>query len=69
MDLNILGKDMYEISSTKQVINYDLPIHIGVAVYQLAKLKMLQFKYDFIDVYFKREDYQYMYMDTDSAYI
>jgi hypothetical protein len=47
----------------------NLPIQIGFAVYQLEKLKILQFYYDFIDFYFERADYQYCQMDTDSAYI
>jgi hypothetical protein len=29
----------------------DLPLQIGVAVYHLAKLRMLEFYYDFIDEY------------------
>ncbi|GMF35480.1 unnamed protein product [Phytophthora lilii] len=44
------------------------PIH-SIAIYQLAKLRMLQFYYDCIDVYFDHSDFQYQEMDTDSAYI
>ena len=36
---------------------------------QLAKLKMLQFYYNCIDKYVDRRDFQYVEMDTDSAYM
>ncbi len=33
----------------------DLPLQIGVAVYHLAKLRMLQFYYNFIDKYIETQ--------------
>ena len=33
----------------KSVVKYTLPLHIGFFVYQYAKLRMLQFYYDFVD--------------------
>ena len=47
----------------------DVPLQIGCAVYDYAKLRMLEFYYDCIDKYIDRSDYQYLCMDTDSAYI
>jgi hypothetical protein len=47
----------------------DTPIQIGCAVYQLAKLRMLEFYYDCVDKYVDRSDFQYIEMDTDSAYL
>ena len=47
----------------------DVPIQVGCAVYDLAKLLMLEFYYDFIDKYIDRSDFTYCQMDTDSAYI
>jgi len=44
-------------------------MQIGFFVYQYAKLRMLQFYFDFLDKYLDRSDYQYCEMDTDSAYI
>ena len=41
----------------------------GYAVYQLAKLQMLEFYYDFWDKYFSREELELCYMDTDSFYL
>ena len=50
-------------------MKYTLPLHIGFFVYQYAKLRMLQFYYDFVDRYVERPLFQYCEMDTDSAYI
>ena len=68
-DLNELNNDMYEVIKTKSKVTLNLPLQIGSDVYQLAKLRMLQFKYDFIDRFIDQSDYQYCEMDTDSAYI
>ena len=46
----------------------DLPLQIGVAVYHLAKLRMLDFYYNFIDKYIARSDFELLEMDTDSNY-
>ena len=43
----------------KHKIIMDTPIQIGCAVYQLAKLRMLQFYYDCLDKYVDRSDFQY----------
>ena len=37
-------------------------------VYQLAKLRMLQFYYEFLDFYLDRRDFELIQMDTDSMY-
>ena len=67
--LNVMAEDMYEFEMSKKVITYDLPLHIGFFVYQYAKLRMLAFYYDFLDKYLDRHHYQYVEMDTDSAYV
>ena len=59
----------YEVEKTKKKINLDLPIHIGVFILNCAKLRMLEFYYDFLDYYLSREDFQIMEMDTDSNYL
>ena len=38
-------------------------------MYQLAKLRMLEFCHDFLDKYFSRQDFELCYMDTDSFYL
>jgi hypothetical protein len=67
-DLEELHNQTYEITSSKRQIVMDLPLQIGVAVYNLAKLRMLEFYYDCIDKYIDRSDYQILQMDTDSNY-
>ncbi len=49
-------------------LSVDRAYQCGIAVYQLAKLRMLEFYYDFLDKYVDRRDFEYCYMDTDSAY-
>ena len=46
-----------------------MPLQVAFAVYQLAKLKILQFYYDCLDKYVSREDFQLIQMDTDSMYM
>jgi hypothetical protein len=67
-DLELLYGETYEVISSKREIRMDLPLQIGVAVYHLAKLRMLQFYYDFIDKYIDRSDFELLEMDTDSNY-
>ncbi|KAG2775727.1 hypothetical protein Pcac1_g13824 [Phytophthora cactorum] len=61
--------DSCDITMKKCRLNNKNPIHLSIAIYQLAKLRMLEFYYDCTDFYFDRSDFQYQEMDTDSAYI
>lgn len=47
----------------------DLPIQIGFFVYPYRKLRMLEFYCDFLHKYLDRQYWEYLKMDTDSAYI
>ena len=58
----------YEVESMKKKIILDIPIQIGYFILQYAKLRMLEFYYDFLDVYVSRENFQMVEMDTDSSY-
>jgi len=58
---------LFEITRGKQTIRQDRPLQIGVAVYDLAKMRMLEFYYDFLDHFLSRDDFQMMEMDTDSV--
>ena len=49
--LDVVAEDAYEVTSSKARVTYDLPHHIGFFVYQYAKLRMLEFYYDFVDRY------------------
>lgn len=67
--LDCIGGEQYEVVLNKRKIDMNLPIQIGCAVYQLAKLRMLQFYYDCIDYYVDRKDFEMLEMDTDGAYL
>ena len=60
---------IYEVTSRPRKVKQNMPIQVAFSVLNDAKLKMLEFYYDCIDKYIDRTDYQYMYMDTDSAYM
>ena len=68
-DMTELPDGYYEVEKTKKKINLDLPIHIGVFILNYAKLRMLEFYYDFLDYYLSREDFEILEMDTDSNYL
>ena len=68
-ELSPIDDDTYEVQSSKKKIKLDLPLQVGFFVYQYAKLRMLQFYYDFLDKYVDRSDFEYCEMDSDSAYI
>ena len=56
----------YEIKERKQTVMIKRPCQCGIAVYQLAKLRLLEIYYDFLGKYFSRQDFELCYMDTDS---
>ena len=60
--------DVYKIELRKPKIEITRPFQVGIVVYQLAKLRMLQFYYEFLDFYFDRRDFELIQMDTDSMY-
>ena len=47
----------------KHKIFMDTPIQIGCVVYQLVKLRMLQFYYDCLDKYVDRSDFHNWFRD------
>ena len=66
--LTELPKDIFEMEMSKKTIQLNLPIQLGFFILQYAKLRMLEFYYDFVDFYIDRSDFMYLEMDTDSAY-
>ena len=64
-----LSPDFFEVEKTKKELSLDLPVHIGVIIFNYAKLWMLQFYYNFIDKYLDCSDFHCCEMDTDSAYL
>ena len=67
-DLDEIG-DAYELESRKKGITITRPFQVGIAVYQLAKLRMLEFYYDLLDKFISRKDFELIQMDTDSNYL
>ena len=59
----------YEIKELKRTVMIKKPYQCDIVVYQLAKLRMLELYYDFLDKYFCRQDFELCYMDTDSVYL
>ena len=52
----------------KQKIVMDLATQLGYHILQLAKLRMLQFCYDFLEKLCVKNSFEYIEMDTYSAY-
>jgi hypothetical protein len=53
-----LNGQKYEVISTKREIRMGLPLQTGLAVCPLAKLRMLDFYYNFIDKYIDRSGFE-----------
>lgn len=68
ISLDELASDVFEVQLAKSKIKLDTPIVLGFAILQLAKLRMLEFYYDLMCKYFCDSSFQYVCMDTDSAY-
>ena len=64
-DLEEIG-GAYEMKKRKRTVQIKRPYQCAIAVYQLAKLRMLEFYYDSLDKYIDRSDIELCYMDTDS---
>jgi len=58
-----------DLDEVGQAYTIRRPFQIGIAVYQLAKHRMLEFYYDFLDRYFDRRYFELIQMDTDSYYM
>ena len=61
--------DIFEISYRPKQITQNIPIQVALSIYDDAKLKMCQFYYDCVSKYIDKSNFQYLEMDTDSAYI
>jgi G:T-mismatch repair DNA endonuclease (very short patch repair protein) len=61
-----VGDTAYEVAMDKRKIKLDLPLTVALFVYSYAKLRMLQYVYDFMKRYFRSGSYQIVCSDTDS---
>ena len=66
--LEEIGDNLCEDVNHKRALSMTVPVFVGFSILQLAKLRMLEFYYDFIDCFVDRKDFQYLEMDTDSPY-
>ena len=67
--MNEISEDIYETELFKTRLNMDVPIQIGFAILNYAKLSLLKFYYNFLLKFVGRENFEYMETDTDSSYI
>ena len=68
-DLEEINSGVFEVRQRKKQVTITRPYQCGIAVYQLAKLRMLEFYYDFLDKFCDRRDFELIQMDTDSFYM
>ena len=68
-NLEEISNGAFEVSQRKRRVTITRPYQCGIAVYQLAKLRMLEFYYDFLDKFCDRRDFELIQMDTDSFYM
>ena len=68
-DLEEISEGVFEVRQRKRRLTITRPYQCGIAVYQLAKLRMLEFYYDFVDKFCDRRDFEVIQMDTDSLYM
>lgn len=62
-------KDVFEIEFRNAQVEINHPFQVGIVVYQLAKLCILQFYYDGLAQYPDRRDFELIQMDMDSMYL
>ena len=67
--MNELNNEFFEVEMCKKQIVMDLPCTIGFMILQYAKLRMLQFHYNFLYTYFEKDSLAHCQSDTDSYYI
>ena len=68
-DLEEISEGVFEVRQRKRQVTITRPFQCRIAVYQLTKLRMLEFYYDFLDKFCVRRDFELIQMDTDSFYM
>ena len=69
LDICIEPDVIYEVDLAPRKVVEKIPIQIAVFVYQQAKLRMLEFRYDFLHKFLDTTMFCDMYTDTDSLYL
>ena len=60
--------EVYEVQKRKHITNQNMAIQLSSGILQYAKLRMLQFVYEFLYTFIDKKDFNILYMDTDSLY-
>jgi len=55
--------DAYEITSRKPRVTIHRPFQVAISVYQLAKLRIMEFYHDFLGRFVDRTDFELIQMD------
>ena len=67
--LNFITDQLYEIELVKSEFEHREPIIVGFFILQYAKLRMLEFYYNFYKKFCDNEKYEGIEKDTDSLYL
>ena len=67
--LTTINDNSFEVESAKRSIKKRIPNHVAIFILDYSKLRMLKFYYECIDKFVSRDDFSYVQMDTDSAYM
>ena len=67
--LNHVTDQLYEVELVKSEIEHREPIIVGFFILQYAKLRMLEFYYNFFKNFFDNDKYEELEMDTDSLFL
>ena len=62
-------EDAYQVNMRNEKVKIKRPYQCGIAVYQLAKVRILEFYNDFVDKYLDGRHYELIQIDTDSMYM
>ena len=68
-DLEEISEGVFEVRQRKRQVTITRPYQCGIAVYQLAKLRVHEFYYDFLNRFCDKRDFELIQMDTDSFYM
>ena len=66
--LRDLGEQIYEVKLHKKTVRWKLPLQIGFAIYNLAKLELLKICFSVLLKFIHPRDYAIACCDTDSLY-
>ena len=58
---------MYEVQQAYRRIRLDMPVVIGISVLMEAKLRMLEWHYDFLCYFMLPDTFSHIFMDTGKS--